>query len=80
MELIQQNVSHPDSTHKQLQFLTLAPQTCSRELLSEFFDVSEYLIRESREVFKKNGILGEIPSKRYSFLKLTILIKVFSEI
>ena len=62
MELIRQNVSHSDSTHKQLQFLTLAPQTCSRELLSEFFDVSEYL-RESREVFKKNGILGEIPSK-----------------
>ena len=63
MELIRQNVSHSDSTHKRLQFLTLAPQTCSRELQSEFFDVSEYLIRESREVFKKNGTLGEIPSK-----------------
>ena len=54
MDIIRQKVSHSDSTHKQLHFLTLVPQICSRELLSEFFGVFEYLIRESREVFKKN--------------------------
>ena len=64
MDLIRQKVLLSDSTLKQLQFLTLAPQISSRESLSEFFGVSEYLIRESREIFKKTGILGEIPSKK----------------
>ena len=64
MDLIRQKVSHSDSTHKRLQFLTLAPYICSRELLSELFGDSEYLICESRELFKKNGIVGEIASKK----------------
>ena len=64
MDLIRQKVLLSDSTLKQLQFLTLAPKISSRESLSEFFGVSEYLIRESREVFKKTGILGEIASKK----------------
>ena len=64
MDLIRQKVLLSDSTLKQLQFLTLAPQISSRESLSEFFGVSEYLIRESREAFKKTGILGDIASKK----------------
>ena len=64
MDLIRQKVLLSDSTLKQLQFLTLAPQISSRESLSESFGVSEYLIRESREIFKKTGILGEIASKK----------------
>ena len=64
MDLIRQKVLLSDSTLEQLQFLTLAPQISSRESLSEFFGVSEYLIRESREIFKKTGILGEIASKK----------------
>ena len=36
-----------------LQFLTLAPHICYRESMSAFFGVTEYLIRESREVLKK---------------------------
>ena len=64
MDLIRQKVLLSDSTLKQLRFLTLAPQISSRESLSEFFGVSEYLIRESREIFKKTGILGEIASKK----------------
>ena len=64
MDLTRQKVLLSDSTLKQLQFLTLAPQISSRESLSEFFGVSEYLIRESREAFKKTGILGDIASKK----------------
>ena len=59
MDLIRQKVLLSDSTLKQLQFLTLAPQISSQKSLSEFFGVFEYLIRESREVFKETGILGD---------------------
>ena len=66
MNLIRQKISD-SSTKEQLQLLTLAPQTCSRETLTSFFGVSEYLLRESRDLFKKSGILGDVECKKGKF-------------
>ena len=59
MNLIRKKISHSD-INEQIQLLTLAPQNCSREVLSEYFDVSEYLVRESREILNRAGILGKV--------------------
>ena len=64
MALIREKIYQSNTTQEQLHLLTLAPQICSRETQSEFFGVSEHLIRESRTVFKKTGILGEIDCKK----------------
>ena len=68
MGLIREKISH-STKQKQLQLLTLAPETCSRETIADFFGVSEYLVRESRELFKKNVILAEIEGKKGKFLE-----------
>ena len=62
LDLIQEKVAC-SNTPKQIQLLTLAPQTCSRKTLAKFFGVSDYIIRESREVFKEKVILGDIEPK-----------------
>ena len=64
MALIREKIYQSNTTQEQLHLLTLAPQISSRETLSEFFGVSEHLIRQSRKVFKKTGILGEIDCKK----------------
>ena len=63
MGLIRQKIAISD-TNKKIQLLTLGPQTCPRNSLTNFFGVSDYLVRESRQVFKTTGILGEIAHKK----------------
>ena len=63
MDLIRQKISL-SKPKEQLKLLTLSPQTCSRESLTYFFGVSDYLVHESRVLFKKSGILGDVEPKR----------------
>ena len=46
-------------------------QNCSREVISQFFGVSTYIVERSRKVFEKNGILGEVDLKMVRILKYT---------
>ena len=62
MDLIRKKIAVSD-TEKKIQLLTLGPQTCSRNTLVEYFGVSDYLVRESRQVFKTTGILGDVAHK-----------------
>ena len=63
MNLVREKVAISD-TDKKIQLLTLGPQTCPRFTLANFFGVSDYLVRESRQVFKTTGILGEVAPKK----------------
>ena len=47
-----------------------APQNCSREVLSEYFGVSKHLVRQSRELLKRAGILGKVETKQGRFIDL----------
>ena len=69
MELIRNEVSKSE-VQKKVQLLTLAPQNCSREVISRFFGVSTYMVERSRKVFEKNGILGEVDSKNGENIKI----------
>ena len=70
---LRMKVSNSD-TPTQIQLLTLAPQNSSRESLSEFFGVSEYIIRESRELLKKSSILGDHKCRK-GILKQIVITK-----
>lgn len=69
MNLIRKKVTISD-TGKNIQLLTLAPQTCSRNTLADFFGVSEYVVRESRQIFETTGILGEVAPKKGKLLDI----------
>ena len=56
-------VSESESQYKLL-LLALAPQSCSRETITNFFGVSEYTVHQSGELFKQSGILGDVESKK----------------
>ena len=62
MCMIKNEISHSD-TRYQTQLLTLAPQNCSREAVSEYFETSLYLVDLSRELLKNKGIFGEVEFK-----------------
>lgn len=51
------------SRQKQIQLLTLAPESWSIKRISEEFGVTEYLVRRSRELKKESGILAEPHAK-----------------
>ena len=72
-------VSNSD-TPTQIQLLTLAPQNSSRESISEFFGVSEYIIRESRELLKRSGILGDHKCRKGIFILKQIVITKYSHV
>ena len=71
MDLIRKFFSQSD-INEQLQLLTLAPQNCSREVLSDYFGVSKHLIRESRELLRRGAILGKVGPKKGKLLKVNI--------
>ena len=52
------------SNTEKLQILTLVPNSWSRKYCSEYFGVSEYLIRSARELKQKKGILAK-PSQKH---------------
>ena len=49
---------------KKLQIMTLVPDAWSRKYCSESFGVSEYLIRSSRELNQRKGILAQPSQKK----------------
>ena len=68
MSLIKSEIQN-SNIQRQIQLLTFAPQNCSRESLSNYFQVSEHVVRESRELLKYKGIFGEVRSKKGKYLK-----------
>ena len=63
MSLIKSEVKNSD-TQRKIQLLTFAPQSCSRESLTNYFQVSDHVVRESRELFKYKGLFGEVRSRK----------------
>ena len=63
MTLIKSELKNSE-TQRQTQLLKFASQNCSREFLSNYFQVSDYVVRRSRELFKYKGIFGEVGSKK----------------
>ena len=49
---------------EKLQILTLVPEKWSRQYCSQYFNVSEYLVRKARELKKAGGILNKPNPKR----------------
>ena len=62
MDSILKKVSEGD-TRKKIQLLTLVPQSCSHRTIAHFIGVLGYTVSESRELFRKSGILGYIEYK-----------------
>ena len=52
------------SNTEKLQILTLVPDSWSRKYCSEYFRVSEYLIRSERELKQRKGYLHSLPTKK----------------
>lgn len=52
------------TTHEQIQIITLSPDSWSRQFVSKFFQVSEYVVRTARELKKVSGILSKPGPKR----------------
>ena len=52
------------SNTEKLQILTLVPDSWSRKHCSEYFGVSEYLIRSARELKQRKGILAQSSQKK----------------
>ena len=52
------------SNTEKLQILTLVPNSWSRKYCSEYFGVSEYLIRSARELKQRKGILPQPSQKK----------------
>ena len=51
-------------TLKRCRFLTIAPDSWSRQNCAEHFNVSEYLVRTARELKKVKGILAKPAQKQ----------------
>ena len=52
------------SNTEKLQILTLVPDSWSQKYCSEYFGVSEYLIRSARELKQRKGILAQPSQKK----------------
>ena len=53
-----------DTLSRKLSLLTLVPPTWPRQKVSDFFQVSEYLVRKARNIRKEGGILPLLTSKK----------------
>ena len=60
-------------TPRQIEIMTLAPDSWSREYCSKFFKVSEYVVRAARELKKVSGILSKPSPKRGKKLSQRLL-------
>ena len=73
MVLIKEKIKDCRSYQKKLQLLTLCPDSWSRKYASEYFGVSEYLVRKSRSLKGEKGILAESePKAGKSLLSSTV--------
>ena len=50
-------------SNRKIQLLTIAPFSWSRKKISEYFNVSEYMVKEARKITKNEGIL-ELPQPK----------------
>ena len=58
---------------EKIQILTLAPKSWSIPNVMQFFDVTEYQVRESRKILESKGILSKPDAKRGSSLSDEII-------
>ena len=81
MQLIKEKISSLKSTKDIIQVLTLTPTDWSIKKVADFFNVSEYAIRQARNIFKEKGILALPDSKKGKSLSTdtTRLIQSFYE-
>ena len=69
------------SNTEKLQILTLVPDSWSQKYCSEYFGVSEYLIRSARELKQRKGILAQLSKKKVKAIAQEIidLVHAFNE-
>ena len=69
------------SNTEKLQMLTLASDSWSRKYCSEYFGVSEYLIRSARELKQRKGILAQLSQNKGKAMaqEATDLVHAFCE-
>ena len=58
MSLIKEKILSCKTSHEKIQYLTLCPCEWSIDKCSEYFQVSQDLIRKSRDFVKENGVLS----------------------
>ena len=63
LEMMKDKLSSNIKTREQIQLMTIAPCSWSRKKISEYFNVSEYVVREARSLVEQHGILA-IPDKK----------------
>ena len=64
---------------EKLQILTLVPDSWSQKYCSEYFGVSEYLIRSARELKQRKGILAQPSQKKIKqWLKKQLILFMLS--
>eukprot|EP00795_Rhopilema_esculentum_P017105 gene17105-8622_t len=73
MDNLARKVKSLDCKSKQLQILTLLPSNWSNKMASDFFGVSEYMVRTTRKLVMEKGILSlPDPKKGHSLPKTTL--------
>ena len=60
-------------TREKFQVLNIAPESWSRAKIAQFFDFSEYMVREAQKFCKEKGILAMPPPKKGKSLDEVII-------
>ena len=60
-------------TREKIQVLTTAPESWSRAKIAQFFNVSEYVVREAQKLREEKGILAMPPPKKAKSLDEVII-------
>ena len=66
------------SNTEKLQVFTLVPDSWSQKYCSEYFGVSEYLIRSARELKQRKGILTQPSQKKSKWPKKQLILLTLS--
>ena len=75
---VREKLGNASNTEK-LQILTLVPDSWSQKYCSEYFGVSEYLIRSARELKQRKGILAQPSQKKIKqWLKKQLILFMLS--
>ena len=64
IEVLAAKMKTVESTKMKIQILTLAPTDWSHKKVMDVFDVSEYIVRKTRELCLEKGILTMLEQKR----------------
>ena len=63
VDAMTEKLKKPLSTSEKITLMTLAPESWSRQQVSKYFGVSEYVVWEARSLKEKKGIIS-VPDKR----------------